>query len=121
MDARKLSNFMVIKSFSDNEKSLLDCLMPFVEYGLAKYRQEYIQVTDLKSYIKKECLIDIPLNTIKTLLKRLKKEGRITDYENCTIIRCVDNYVRKSNQYEESMMTFSRQTNQLAVPRILLI
>lgn len=113
MDARKLSNFMVIKSFSDNEKSLLDCLMPFVEYGLAKYRQEYIQVTDLKSYIKKECLIDIPLNTIKTLLKRLKKEGRITDYENCTIIRCVDNYVRKSNQYEESMMTFSRQTNQL--------
>lgn len=39
MNAEKLSNFVVIKSFGDNEQSLLDCIMPFVEFSLAKLKK----------------------------------------------------------------------------------
>ena len=113
MDAVKLSNFIVIKSFSDNEQSLLDCIMPFIEFSLAKLGKEYIYVSEIKDFIKSECLVDIPQNTIRTLLKRLKKDNKITDYENWTIIRCVDNYALSSARYEDSLLSFSRDVNQL--------
>lgn len=85
MNAEKLSNFVVIKSFGDNEQSLLDCIMPFVEFSLAKLKKEYIYVSEIKDFIKAECLIDIPQTTLQTLLKRLKKDNRVTDYEHWTI------------------------------------
>lgn len=113
MDSIKLSNFIVIMSFSNNERSLLDCIMPFVEYGISKINQEYINVSELKDYIKKECLIDIPTATIRTLLKRLKRDNRLTDYENWTIIRCVDNFSVSSKQYESKLQSFSRDVNRL--------
>ena len=113
MDAIKLSNFAVIKSFSDNEASLLNCIMPYVEFGIAKIKKEYIDVSELKKYICTECLLDIPTATIQTLLKRLKKENKLTDYEHWTIIRCVDNYTQSSNRYEESVLSFSRELNLL--------
>ena len=113
MNAEKLSNFVVIKSFGDNEQSLLDCIMPFVEFSLAKLKKEYIYVSEIKDFIKAECLIDIPQTTLQTLLKRLKKDNRVTDYEHWTIVRCVDNYTLSSNRYEDSLRTFSRDVNQV--------
>lgn len=113
MNAEKLSNFVVIKSFGDNEQSLLDCIMPFVEFSLAKLKKEYIYVSEIKDFIKAECLIDIPQTTLQTLLKRLKKDNRVTDYEHWTIVRCVDNYTLSSNRYEDSLRTFSRDVNQM--------
>lgn len=113
MNAEKLSNFIVIKSFSDNEQSLLDCIMPFVEYSLAKLKKEYIYVSEIKDFIKSECLVDIPQTTLQTLLKRLKKDNKVTDYEHWTIIRCVDNYTLSSNRYEDSLHSFSRDVNQV--------
>lgn len=115
MDSIKLSNFIVIKSFSDSEKSLLDCVMPFVEYSIAKINTEYIEVSEIKDFIKKECLIDVPTNTIRTLLKRLKRDNKVTDYENWTIVRCVDNYTFSSRKYEENLKSFSRDINKLII------
>jgi hypothetical protein len=112
MDACKLSNYIVLKSFNDNGRSLLDCLMPFIEYAIAENKNEYINVDELKELIKRECLIDIPLVTIVTLLRRLKKDNKITEYERWTIIRRVDNYILSSNSYDEKLRDFSRDIKQ---------
>lgn len=113
MSTNYLSNFSVLKAFTDSGKSILDCLVPFVEYAIASLGTEYIETTDIKQLISDNCGIDIPFSTLKTLLKKLKRLNHITDYESFSRIRVVKNVNIESSEYKTKMQDFNRDTTQL--------
>ena len=115
MSANYLSNFSVLKAFTDSGKSILDCLVPFVEYAMATLGTEYMDTIDIKRIITDDCGIDIPFSTLKTLLKRLKRLNHITDYESFSRIRVVKNVNIESNEYKTKMQDFNRDSTQLLV------
>lgn len=113
MNANYLSNFSVLKAFTDSGKSILDCLVPFIEYAMATLGTEYMETTDIKQVIRDDCGIDIPFSTLKTLFKRLKRLNHITDYESFSRIRVVKNVTIESSEYRAKMQDFNRDTTQL--------
>jgi len=112
MESNTLSNFSILKAFSDSGRNILDCLIPFVEFGIASIGTEYMYLSQIKDEVLNNCDIDIPLNTLKTLLKRLKRENRITDYDNWQYIRLVGNFARETNTYNNEIQKFNRDVNQ---------
>ena len=115
MNIEKLSNYSILKSFNDNGKNILDSLMPFVEYGIAAINNEYIDLEDLKKEIFEFCYLDIPSNTLKTLLKRLKRKGILTDYEGWKKIQLVNNFSLNSKKYNEQIAASTRDINKLSL------
>lgn len=113
MDIGVLSNFSVLKSFNDNAQSTLDSLVPFIEYGLSMRASEFIELDELKKIILSDCNIDIPLNTVKTLLKRFKRKNIITEYEGWKIIQLVDQKRINNDKYNQQIVKAQREINQL--------
>jgi predicted nucleic acid-binding protein len=115
MNIEMLSNFSILKSFNDGGRNILDSLMPFLEHGIASINKEYIDFEDLKETMYEICYLDIPTNTLKTLLKRLKRKGILTDYENWKKIQLVNNYSLNTKKYNEQIEASTRDINKLSL------
>lgn len=113
MTINTLSNFALLKTFTDTKKDLLDSLLPFVEFGISYLNKEYLNAQDVKECIEQNCSISIPSETLKSLLKRMKRANKITDMQNWEIIHCVDDYSKNSTQYTQELNKTNRHVNQL--------
>lgn len=111
MNVKMLSNFSVLKAFTDTNKDILECLLPFVEYAIVQIGTEYQETIDIKSKIYEHCSLDIPVVTLKTLLKKLKRLNLITDFERTTHIRVVAKSATFSGDYMEKTNSFSRDVH----------
>ena len=108
MDSIKLSNFIVIKSFSDSEKSLLDCVMPFVEYSIAKINTEYIEADNIaeKSYDKagvKELKEIIKIIVDKTYVLAIVDFKAVAVKQTTMMIKATMPPSNNNRKYDESM------------------
>ena len=82
MNISELSNYCVLKAFTDNRRSIIDSLMPFVEYGLSKSDTRFTNIPDLQEFIEVECSIKIPVNTLRSLLRKLKGQNAVKVFGN---------------------------------------
>jgi flagellar biosynthesis GTPase FlhF len=113
MEAEKISNFGILSLLTDERKSALDCLMPFIEYGLKNNQGgEYVETETLKGDIKNLCMIDIPIPTLITLLKRLSKENKIIPYEKYRYFHIAGDFSKAASEYEEKLHSFAREISQ---------
>ena len=116
MTTSELSNLCVLKSFIDNKRNMLDSLLPFVEYAIARIDSEWMKTVDIRAIIRDECLLDIPNSTLQTLLKTLKSKGMISDYGSWEHIQVTtENPQFASLDYREKLQSATRETNEFIV------
>lgn len=81
MNEQILTSLSIITSFHDKNKSVVDSLLPLVEYGIALLCNEtgnnHFDTDSLKSKILNSSGIQINTITLKSLLKKLHKKGNM--------------------------------------------
>ena len=78
MNEHMLTNYGIIRSFHDQGKSVIDTLIPLVEYGVAeiiKDEKAHYDKASLKNLIFTHTGVKIHDITLTNLLKKLEKKG----------------------------------------------
>lgn len=114
MNQHMLVNYGIIRSFHDSGKSVIDTLMPFVEYGLcqiAKKKCDHYDKASLKRLIVEETGIHINDLTLTNLLKKLEKAKLIKMYDHNQYFQILQNKKIQVDSYIEKTESFKRQIN----------
>lgn len=114
MNQHMLINYGIIRSFHDSGKSIVDTLMPFVEYGLSqilKQNHDHYDKASLKQLILDETGIRIQDLTLTNLLKKLEKAKIVKLYDSNQYFHILQDKKIQVASYIEKTESFKRKIN----------
>lgn len=114
MNQHMLTNYGIIRSFHDNGKSVIDTLLPFVEYGLSqiiKQNHEHYDKTSLKQVILETTGIRIQDLTLTNLLKKFEKAKVLKLYDQNQFFHILQDKKIQVSDYLEKIESFARKIN----------
>lgn len=78
--------YATLKTIHDKKKNVLDSFLPFVERSLYQHKNDSLNISMLQSIVNDEFQIEIPKNTLISLLNILVKNKLVSIYnENIEI------------------------------------
>lgn len=110
-----LVNMGVIRSFHSSGRDLLEVYLPFVEYGLAIINREYIDIDEIQLKIQEDCSIKLPINTLRSLLKKLHRQDKVQPYESYNKIKLTYDYKIDNLEYIQKSQKVNRDKNKLVL------
>lgn len=103
MNNQVLTSLSIITSFHNKSQSIIDSFLPLVEYGIAILKAEsektYYEVEELKDKIASSSGIVINSLSLKSLLKKLKKQERINVIDSSKYYQVIDSFLKEQNDY----------------------
>lgn len=114
MNQHMLINYGIIRSFHDSGKSVIDTLLPFVEFGLSqiiKRKCDHYDKMSLKQLIVEETGIKIKDLTLTNLLKKLEREKILKLYDNNQYFCILQEKKIQIEKYLENTESFKRKIN----------
>lgn len=114
MNQHMLINYGIIRSFHDSGKSVIDTLMPFVEYGLSqtsKLRHDHYDKASLKQIILDETGISIKDLTLSNLLKKLERKNIIQLFDHNQYFRIKQSQKIHISEYLDNIDSSKRKLN----------
>ena len=115
MDNHILINYGIIRTFHNDQKSIIETLLPFVEYGLFKILENnkmYYDKSSLKELIYQDTGILINDITLGNLLKILEKKQIVTLYEQTQLFQVVNPSELNVKHYFKTVDAFQRDVNE---------
>ena len=113
MEKNILVNMGILKAFFNNKKDILEIFVPFVEYTMVKLNSEYIDIDELRDKINEYCNLKLPITTIKTILRKLSRRGKIRAFEKYSKIQLIYSYGDENLEYTQCFEKVSRDKNKL--------
>jgi len=114
MNQHMLINYGIIRSFHDSGKSVIDTLMPFVEYGLSqtsKLGHDHYDKASLKQIILDETGIRIKDLTLSNLLKKLERKNIIQLFDHNQYFRIKQSQKIHISEYLDNIDSSKRKLN----------
>lgn len=114
MNQHMLINYGIIRSFHDSGKSVIDTLMPFVEYGLSqtsKLGHDHYDKASLKQIILDETGISIKDLTLSNLLKKLERKNIIQLFDHNQYFRIKQSQKIHISEYLDNIDSSKRKLN----------
>lgn len=114
MNQHMLINYGIIRSFHDSGKSVIDTLMPFVEYGLSqtsKLGHDHYDKASLKQIILDETEINIKDLTLSNLLKKLERKNIIQLFDHNQYFRIKQSQKIHISEYLDNIDSSKRKLN----------
>lgn len=115
MNEQILTSLSIITSFHDKNKSVVDSLLPLVEYGIALLCNEtgnnHFDTDSLKSKILNSSGIQINTITLKSLLKKLHKKGNIELLEQGSFFKVIHSFKKEQDAYLAAIRDNHRSTH----------
>ena len=115
MNEHTLINYGIVRSFHDNQKSILDTLLPIIEFGLSQISKKekgyHNDINTLQRFIKDNTGVFLTILTIKNLLKKLENKGVIQLYQKNQYFRLTEGEKLEEKDYLESFQSFQRRLN----------
>ena len=105
--------YSLLKKFHDERHDLLESFLPFVEYSIVQKSATYIPIRVLQEDCRKTFSISFPLNTLKSLLKKLNRAKRIKPLENYDHIEVLIDSPDTIEDFKQRMDSATRMRNQL--------
>ena len=109
-----LINYGIIRSFHDSGKSVIDTLMPFVEYGLSQTSMlghDHYDKASLKQIILDETGISIKDLTLSNLLKKLERKNIIQLFDHNQYFRIKQSQKIHISEYLDNIDSSKRKLN----------
>lgn len=109
-----LINYGIIRSFHDSGKSVIDTLMPFVEYGLSQISKQGLEHYDkasLKQLILDETGISIKDLTLTNLLKKLERKNIIRLFDHNQYFQIKQSQKIHISEYLDNIDSSRRKLN----------
>ena len=107
MNNQILTSLSIITAFHNNGKSVLDAFLPLVEYGIATLNVEketnHYDILSLQEKIFNSTGVKINIISLKSLLKRIKKDGKIELIGKEQYFRIVLDKKPKQDEYLEAI------------------
>ncbi|PKL91265.1 MAG: hypothetical protein CVV21_08615 [Candidatus Goldiibacteriota bacterium HGW-Goldbacteria-1] len=106
-----LSSYLLIKTFYEREKSLIDSFLPFVVYVIDNKKDNTMLFDEMTDKLKESFCLDVPINSLHTLLNRLKKLNLIgcSKFKEYFLTESGKEYAKKFSTADEEI----RKINQL--------
>ncbi len=115
MNEQILISLSIITSFHNKSKSILDAFLPLVEYGIAMIHNEtdydYFDTKTLQEKILLLTGININSLTLKSLLKRLKRDKKIELLDNNEYYRIIASFKSEQDNYLAAVQSNHRDTH----------
>ena len=108
-----LTGYAVLRKLHEKNKDILSAYAPFLEHAIFLKGTIQIETTDIREYISNAFNIHIPIHTIKTLLKRLVRHGKIEQFSSYRYIQCKSITEEDIEQYVSILDDCQRSRNQL--------
>ena len=110
-NSQALASLSVLTSFHDKRRNILDAFFPLIEYGLSMISEkdsQHCDVESLKELIEYNTGIKINTLSLKSLLKRLDRNGIIRLMEKKQYFQILNYNKLKNNEYAQSIEKFNR-------------
>ena len=78
----KITNLALVKLFHSEQMDIIDTFIPFVEYAVYKAETNYPSISELQKSITEFFNINIPLSTLRSILKKLKHNNQIKVFDD---------------------------------------
>jgi len=113
MASKALIGYAVLKRLHDDRRDILEAYTPFVEFAIAKQESTHTDIQSLQEFVRADFGLEIPTNTVRTILRRLARNGLITALEgyNYVELHTVDD--KLIADFQESVDESIRERNDL--------
>ncbi len=114
MNRHILTNYGVIKSFHNSGQSIIDALIPLVEYGIAqieKQGKDHYDKVSLNQIIFEETGVKIPELALTNLLKKLEKVSAIRLMDHNQFFQIAEEKKLNVASYNEKLEASERRLN----------
>ena len=114
MNEHMLTNYGIIRSFHDQGKSVIDTLLPLVEYGVAeiiKDEKAHYDKSSLKNLIFTHTGVKIHDITLTNLLKKLEKKGVLRLFSKNQYFQILAEKKLDVQKYLSSIQSSERKLN----------
>lgn len=113
MDNNILTAYSVLKKLHDKSFDLINAYIPFVEYAIYKLNKKFVEIEAIQNFLLHNTNLTIPLNTIRTILKRLYKDNKISQFDGYKIIEVTNLDEDLISEYRELFEQSTRERNKL--------
>ncbi len=113
MEQKQLIAYAVLKKLHDEKQDLLESYLPFVQYTLSTLDSAYIQLEEIQAEIRQQTSLLLPLNTLRTLLKKLSRSGQISPFEGYNFIENIRPDSNSVDDYRQRFDDSQRERNAL--------
>jgi hypothetical protein len=113
MKSGQLLSYAVLKNLHDARKDLLEAFVPFVEYALATAEKQYLKIVEIQDCVNKTTHLLLPVNTLRTILKKLSRVGKVKPFESYKYIEYIRSDSAVVDEFKERYDSATRERNAL--------
>lgn len=112
MNDNLLIPYAVLRRIHEKRQDILSAYVPFIEYSIYEIDKDQIEVSEIQAFILEQLNLSIPIHTIISILKKLKKNDLIEPLRSYEFIQIKNITSTTIVEYQEEFDSCERQRNE---------